>query len=82
MISVRRMAAAAALFVLPGCAGVDGMADQVEATSTCHTSSGEWVRTSQPCTVSYSASRTVSETTTTTTTTTVNAAPSAADDED
>lgn len=76
MISVRRAALAAALFAVSGCAGagasLDRMADQVDARSTCHTSSGEWVR-SPSCTISYSVAKTISSSTTTTTA--VEAAP-------
>jgi hypothetical protein len=84
MTAIRRLAFAAAAtgLVLSGCAAagasLDRFADQAEARSTCHTSTGELV--SMPsCAVSYTVSNTTTTTSTTTTSTTV-ATPRKADD--
>ena len=74
MTSVRRpLFAVGALFGLAGCAGtgasLDRLAEQVEARSNCHTSTGEYVP-SPGCIVSYSVSSIKTTETTTTTTTT------------
>lgn len=73
--TARAIAAALALSALSGCAAtgasLDRFADQAQARSNCHTSTGELVP-APSCTVSYTVS---SSTTTTTTTTTTGAAP-------
>lgn len=56
---------AAALLGLGGCM----TGEPITATSTCHTSDGQFVN-APGCTISYSTSRTVMTSTTTTTTTT------------
>ncbi|KQY84719.1 hypothetical protein [Brevundimonas sp. Root1423] len=77
--ATRAIAAVLNLSVLSGCAAtgasLDRFADQAEARSSCHTSTGELVA-APSCTVSY----TVSSSTTTTTTTTTTTAPAKADD--
>ncbi|MCS6622815.1 hypothetical protein N0B44_07830 [Roseibacterium beibuensis] len=68
----RPLAALAALFLLPGCAAVDSLdraADQAEARSNCHTSTGEWVG-GPSCTMEWSVAKTTSTTTTVVTTST------------
>ena len=87
MIPIRnRLLAVAAALTLSGCAGmearVDDLAQGVEARSTCHSPSGEWIATGRDCTVSYSISKTVSTTTTTTTVETTPGAPPVPADDD
>ena len=78
---------AAGALTLSACAGAEApmndLASRVDAQSTCHTSSGQWVGTGRECAVSYSISKTVSTTTTTTTTVeTPPASPAVAPGED
>ena len=85
MIPTRnRLLIAATALTVSACAGaearMDDLASRVDAQSTCHTSSGQWVGTGRDCAISYSISKTVS--TTTTTTTTVQTPSPPATDED
>jgi len=83
MTAIRPLVAFVALSSLSGCASavtsLDRMADQVDARSTCHTSTGEWVG-GPSCTISWSGATTTTTTKTVVTTVTPPASPPPADD--
>ena len=73
-----RLLIAATALAVSACAGaearMDDLASGVDARSTCHTSTGDWVG-GRSCAMDWSATKTVTTTTTTVVTTTTPAPP-------